>query len=672
MVSNTEQNARGLVISGELRWLLMKTGGITMSKRQEVLQSEKSNWTFYLVVLAFVFLFSTVSLSFGAATESSGPEDKTLPTYYYYHGQPLNLELDQNRLAVKYDKKATPEEQPSTSALGVNINSATSTGVSGRYLLDLATPLSDAFDAGQKISQLLTNPKVEFASPVFQGNYGHWITMTQEILLQFKPEYRAQADALLSSLAPELQIIRKGFAHLPGAYVLRSTSRNGFVVLSAANRLAEDSRIAWAEPNAHFSGHSALTPNDPGFPDLWGILNTGQFGGTVDMDMDGDSAWDTHTGDSTIKVLIIESGVQQDHPDINQLPGADFTGEGGGGGPVNACDQHGTWVAGCVSAIINNSLGTVGIAPGCKSLSARTFISSIPCDGSWNADYLWTVDALDWAEQQGARVSNNSNIYGGTSSAMEAKYQSTYDNGMVHFAAAGNFSSSNITYPASIPVVNAISALNRTGLKASFSNYGNGLDFSAPGQDIYTTARGSSYTFVSGTSFASPYSAGVAALILSQNPALTPAQVEDIMKCTSKDRGVVGYDLTYGWGIVNAENALLNLPETDPDNDGFASQCDNCPSNFNPLQQNIIPGDANANLSLGLDDLIATANYIFSKAGCTPLPLCWLSGLLCRGDWNGDGSVALNDAIRAANYLFSKPGGPWNPLPSGICCVSPS
>ena len=81
------------------------------------------------------------------------------------------------------------------------------------------------------------------------------------------------------------------------------------------------------------------------------------------------------------------------------------------------------------------------------------------------------------------------------------------------------------------------------------------------------------------------------------------------------------------------------------------------------------PGDANASNTYTLGDIIATVNYIFSKPGCTPVPLCWLSGLLCRGDWNGSGTVTLGDAIQGVNYIFTKPGGPWFPVPSGLCCT---
>jgi len=81
------------------------------------------------------------------------------------------------------------------------------------------------------------------------------------------------------------------------------------------------------------------------------------------------------------------------------------------------------------------------------------------------------------------------------------------------------------------------------------------------------------------------------------------------------------------------------------------------------------PGDANASDTYTLADPIAIVNYVFNKPGCSPLPLCWLSGLLCRGDWDGSTTVTLGDAIRGVNFIFNKPGGPWNALPVGVCCL---
>jgi subtilisin family serine protease len=251
----------------------------------------------------------------------------------------------------------------------------------------------------------------------------------------------------------------------------------------------------------------------------------------------------------------------------------DFTSAPGvNGGPNNACDNHGTPVAGCVSAIIDNNLGTVGTAPMTRSVSARCFVSTVPCNGTWSATYEWTADALAWAETLGVRVTNNSNGYGGSSSTVAAKYEQTRADGtMVHFASAGNNNASTSSWPASLGSVNAVSALNRDGNKASFSNFGSAIAFSAPGETIYSTDRPGSagyysgdYGNVNGTSFASPNTAGVAALVLSAHPEYSAGDVEVALRGGAVDLGGSGWDTIYGWGFVNAAGALNVVVVPDP------------------------------------------------------------------------------------------------------------
>ncbi len=538
-----------------------------------------------LVILAVVVL-ATGSLSTGnTGVDLNSPT----PTYRTLYGTPQPMVLDSARIIVHYADGVCPEDNtPILARSGLTAGTIRSTGIRERGMLTLDRHLAGPTNANDRIEAALTLPDVTFAAPVFKGRGDHWLSPTTRILVRVKEEYGADALAIIEEIVPE-----RNFANMTNAFKLHSQSRNGFTVLAQANALGLDPRIKWAEPDMYFSGEASYTPNDPGFPDLWPIKNTGQFSGNPadDFDIDGDLAWDISFGDPTVKILIIDVGVDQTHPDLNQLPGMDFTGEGGGGGPVNNCDLHGTPTAGCATAIIDNNLGTIGSAPGCNSVSARTFISNTPdCDGGWNADYSWTADALAWAETEGVRVTNNSNYYGTFVQSVADKYADTYADGMAHFASAGNFSNPFVSFPAELPTVSAVGAIDVDGELASFSNYGPDISITAPGVTCYSTDwQGSNgyvsgdYTYFGGTSAASPYTAGIAALILSVEPGLTGAEAMTKIECSARDLGAPGRDDIYGWGLANAYDALAT-PWVDPDGDGAFNPCDNCPDDFNPDQ----------------------------------------------------------------------------------------
>ncbi|MFQ5589861.1 MAG: S8 family serine peptidase [Phycisphaerae bacterium] len=511
--------------------------------------------------VAFALL---VGASLSNQTTTNADNDDA-PYFYYYFDTARPLTLDVQRVAV-LDSRDRAEDPPDLSLLGIDSEQIVQWPVHGWYLAATPPNLRSTPGIRSLVAHLTAQRDVAFVSPVLVGDDGGPIFITPDILVGFHGNVPAKEAEGIVTAADIGDLLERDWGNMPGVYRLRSTFRSGFEVLAAANELAQQAEVMFAEPDVVFTGRGSLIPNDGGFPQCWGLHNTGQSGGTVDMDMDAPEAWDTVLGDPLIKVVVIDVGVQQNHPDINQIAGTDTTSDPStDGGPVNQFDNHGTPVAGCVSATINNNLGTVGVAPECVSASARTFIA-INSSGNWTSSASWTVDSLTWAESIGARVTNNSNFYGFQSSSIANKYSTTRNGGMVHFASAGNDSSTFITYPASLSTVNAIAALNRFGNLAPFSNHGTGLAFSAPGQDIFTTDRTGSdgwvsgdYTFASGTSFASPYTAGVAALILSVWPALTTEGVEQILRTAAVDLGAAGYDVTYGWGFVNAAFSVSSM-----------------------------------------------------------------------------------------------------------------
>jgi subtilisin family serine protease len=319
--------------------------------------------------------------------------------------------------------------------------------------------------------------------------------------------------------------------------------------------------------------HATELPDDTSFSSLWGLNNIGQteqIGGVADCDIDAPEAWDISTGSGDIVVAVLDGGIDYNHEDLEaniwtnsaELNGAsDYDDDGNGlvddihgydfvdgdGNPMDdGIDSHGTHVAGIVGARGNNGTGVTGVCWSAKLMAVRNLDSE-------GLGYLSdTINAIDYAVENGARIINAS--YGGYyypgSSLEKAAITRALEAGVLFIAAAGNGKppyfydgvdiNSDPFYPASYDLDNIISVLATThnDNKGQYSNFGSyAVDLGGPGgtlpgqvaYNILSTVKNDSYTYKRGTSMATPYVSGTAALLWGYRPSIDWWQAKTII-----------------------------------------------------------------------------------------------------------------------------------------------
>ncbi len=475
----------------------------------------------------------------------------------------LGRPLDVRRVAVQI----APEGNENAIKTWLGAISLSDLGLPGWRIADLPPKLQSKSSIFELEYRAETAPVgLRLLSRVYQGEDNGPVIPTTDLLIRIQGGLNPQQWVASLQLETAIKSLELNWGGMPQVLKIGLETRHSGEIIAALQRVLKAPGVIWAEPDCIFTGHGGVdTPNDPLFGLCWGIHNVGQDGGLVDFDMDGVEAWDITPGSPSVVVGVLDTGVQPDHPDLSIAPGVDVTSDGpvGAGAPVNNCDIHGTPVAGCIVGAVNNATGGCGIAPGCKVASIRTFVSTAACNSSWVGQASWTVAGLDWALNNGVRITCNSNTYGFKSSSIDDKYLQTYNAGVLHFACAGNTGATGLVYPGSIPIVDSVTWTKKSGSLSANATTGTGLDFAAPGSEILTTDRtgplgfvSGDFVLISGCSFATPYAAGIAALILSVDPTFSPQEIEGVMQTSSTDLGPLGYDTSFGFGMVNALNAV--------------------------------------------------------------------------------------------------------------------
>ncbi len=265
-------------------------------------------------------------------------------------------------------------------------------------------------------------------------------------------------------------------------------------------------------------------------------------------------AWACPQGGAGVTIAILDTGVYSAHPDLagNLVAGATFVIS-----TTSWADDHGhgTHVAGIAAGIANNG-GIFGAAPRASIMPVKV------CNKYGNCEWDDIANGIHYAVDSGARVINLSLGEAASSAVIYDAVRYAYERGVLIAAAAGNDGVNELYYPASYAEVLAVAATSALDTRMYFSNMGDWLDVSAPGDYIYSSYyTGTLYSTMRGTSMAAPHVAGLAALIFALRSGWSPDQVREHIQATADDitRYGVGWDDKTGWGRINAQRAVAAL-----------------------------------------------------------------------------------------------------------------
>lgn len=511
---------------------------------------------------------------------------------FYYYGienRKIALREDKNKIFLKFAPTATKEQFRTVAKNSALLH--TKESEAEKYFIE-GSPFNMTVLEGQKISSDIINSfkaREEIVSATYMLDYnGSSVAITDEFVVKLNDK---TSYTQFEGLAKKYDCrIGKENEFVKNQYMLYVPKVSELTAMQMANLFYETGLFEFSEPN--LISFDVLNSFDPYFPLQWGLNNLTN----PDIDIDADLAWMYTKGGGSIFVAVLDDGIDESHPDFYWMPtGYDVTGSTGvpGGSlgyPVLDMDNHGTSVAGIIGAMQDNEVGgsyegISGVAPGCRIVSIRV-IHGRTTTG------VHIADGIYWAAARSADVINISlgNIVPSSSCTNAINDalrngRSDANRGCVIVCSSGNdennFTGLPVTYPANChPDIIVVGSVDRNGAKSDFSNFGPQLDVVAPGRGIYTTDRrgiagygtGNYYSNFSGTSAATPFVSGIAALLLSIDPSLSPQNVARLIEGTAQKVRPDIYSYTsqsgrpngtwnekMGHGLVNARSALERL-----------------------------------------------------------------------------------------------------------------
>lgn len=387
----------------------------------------------------------------------------------------------------------------------------------------------------------------------------------QEVIVSFRGMDRQDIERAIRAVGGR-QALRSAFGD---RYLVELPAELG--IAAALARFGSLPGVEYAEPNGRVHGH--FRPNDRLFALQWHLRL-----------LNAERTWDIQDGDPSVIVAVLDTGVAYEDfgpfhraPDWGGITFAPGLNAYDGSAHANDDNFHGTHVASVIAEATNNGEGVAGLCFGCAIMPVKVL------DSDGVGSFFVVAEGLDYASSHGARVINMSLGGPGGSQALRQAVDRAVAAGAVVVASAGNDGVSSVEFPAALPNVIAVGALDARKQRAPYSNFGAELDVVAPGGDLDRDDDGDgspdgilqqtfdpdtaqrfgryddfAYFFVSGTSQAAPQVSALAALLMRQG-ITDPAAVKAAIENTAEDLGAPGRDDTFGHGLIRPEVALSGL-----------------------------------------------------------------------------------------------------------------
>ncbi len=427
---------------------------------------------------------------------------------------------------------------------------------------DVLKQLADAtegvdYAAGEVIALAGSEEEAQQIAAAYNATLTYYAQGVAEITL---PEDLTVAEAMDAAIHYDLPVVEANYrTYLDDPAEDQSGDVSDAVSPGLASDSKKDDGTGWARWVRGTTTEPPILENadyylrDPSFDDYQWMHDAI---GTWD-------AWSSTMGDPSIRVAVIDTGVQPDHPDlkgrVQQIKVGDIKAD-------TYYSSHGTHVAGIIAAEANNGIGVAGLAPGVNIVSLNIFLWDDEEEDSYclDADEL---RALKICIEEKIPIANMSIGGAGYSALVDEVMTEAKNAGVSVFVAMGNENANARSYPAAYNDAIAVASVNRRGVRSEFSNFGDWCAFAAPGTEIMSTYNSkieewggtTEYGLMSGTSMATPVAAGVAALYMSKMGLVKPDEMKAVMQDTASKSSSGGL----GAGIINV-GALFENTEVLP------------------------------------------------------------------------------------------------------------